>query len=104
MHVYVLYQFWWLIFPAFFLVTGVVKMVLRNDYRRRKLREYGARPYPMPYTREGALGFELEKFQSWVVQRVDLHTSWEDYFGRAGGEVRKLGDRRVSLPLFGGAH
>jgi hypothetical protein len=72
-----------------------------RDYRRRKLRDYGARPYPMPFVRTGELGRELLKFQSWVVQRIDLHTSWEDYFGRAGGEVRKLGTRRVSLPLFG---
>ncbi len=71
-----------------------------RDYRRRKLREYGCRPYPMAFTREGALGHELTKFASWVVQRVDLHKSWEDYYGKAGGEVRKLGQRRVSLPLF----
>jgi hypothetical protein len=71
-----------------------------RDYRRRKLREFGCRPYPMPFTRDGELGHELTKFASWVVQRVDLHTSWEDYFGRAGGEIRKLGARRVSLPLF----
>lgn len=76
-----------------------------RDYRRRRLREFGCRPYPMPFTRDGELGHELGKFSSWVVQRVDLHVSWEDYYGRAGGEVRKLGPRRVSLPLFddGGA-
>lgn len=71
-----------------------------RDYRRRKLRERGCRPYPMAFTRDGEFGHELTKFASWVVQRVDLHTSWEDYYGRAGGEVRKLGPRRVSLPLF----
>ncbi len=72
-----------------------------RDYRRQKLRDYGARPYPMPYVRHGELGRELRKFQSWVIQRVDLHTSWKDYWEKAGGEVRKLGPRRVSLPLFG---
>jgi len=71
-----------------------------RDYRRRKLRDYGCRPYPMAFTREGELGRELTKFASWVVQRVDLYKSWEEYYGRAGGEVRKLGPRRVSLPLF----
>ncbi len=72
-----------------------------RDYRRQKLRDYGALPYPMPYVRHGELGRELRKFQSWVIQRVDLHTSWKDYWEKAGGEVRKLGPRRVSLPLFG---
>ncbi len=73
-----------------------------RDYRRRKLREYGCRPYPMAFTREGELGRELTKFASWVVQRVDLYMSWEEYYGRAGGEIRKAARRRVSLPLFGG--
>lgn len=69
-----------------------------RDYRRARLREFGARPYPMPYTRSA----ELVAFQRWVIQRHDLHTSWEAWWGRAKGDPRKLGDRRVSLPLFGG--
>ena len=74
-----------------------------RDYRRRKLREFGCRPYPMAFTREGELGRELTKFASWVVQRIDLYMSWEEYFGRSGGEVRTAAKRRVSLPLFEGA-
>lgn len=67
-----------------------------RDYRRAKLREFGARPYPMPYTRSK----ELVTFQRWVIKRHDKHTTWEQFWGKAGGEPRKLGDRRVSLPLF----
>jgi hypothetical protein len=50
----------------------------------------------MPYTRTA----ELVAFQRWVIQRHDLHTSWEAWWRRAKGDPRKLGDRRVSLPLF----
>lgn len=71
-----------------------------RDYRRRKLREYGARPFPMPYVRTGELGDELKAFQSWCIQRKDEFIPWEQWWGRARGNVRRLGDRRVSLPLF----
>lgn len=69
-----------------------------RDYRRAKLREFGCRPYPMPFTRTN----ELVAFQRWVIKRHDKHTTWEQFYGGAGGEPRKLGMRRVSLPLFGG--
>lgn len=68
-----------------------------RDYRRAKLREFGCRPYPMPFRRTT----ELVNFQRWVVKRHDLHTTWEQFHGVAGGEPRRLGPRRVSLPLFG---
>jgi len=67
-----------------------------RDYRRRKLREFGARPYPMPYVRTK----ELVAFQHWCVSASDKSIAWEDWWGKAKGEPRKLGDRRVSLPLF----
>lgn len=67
-----------------------------RDYRRAKLREFGCRPYPMPYRRTK----ELVDFQRWVIKRHDLHTTWDQFHGLAGGEPRKLGPRRVSLPLF----
>ncbi len=69
-----------------------------RDYRRARLRAFGARPYPMPYVRTD----ELRWFQGWVVQRADLHITWEAWLA-AKGNPRKLGPRRVSLPLFGGA-
>jgi len=71
-----------------------------RDYRRAKLREFGARPYPMPFTREGELGKELVAFQRWVIQRKDQFVPWEKWWGGAKGNPRKLGSRRVSLPLF----
>ena len=46
-----------------------------REYRRRRLREFGARPYPMPYVRTK----ELVGFQRWVVRRADLKCSWEDF-------------------------
>jgi hypothetical protein len=81
-----------------------------RDYRRAKLRAYGARPYPMPYTRTGELGEELVAFQSWCIQRKDVtdpatgkpYIPWEIWWGKVRGNVRKLGSRRVSLPLFRG--
>lgn len=73
-----------------------------RDYRRAKLRAYGARPFPMPYVRDGELGDELRAFQGWCIQRKDQLIPWEDWWGRARGNPRKLGPRRVSLPLFGG--
>lgn len=72
-----------------------------RDYRRIKLREFGCRPYPMPYTRNGELGKELVAFQRWVIQRKDQFTPWSQWWTRAGGNPRKLGPRRLSLPLFG---
>lgn len=74
-----------------------------RDHRRRRLREFGARPYPMAFTREGELGAELVAFQSWCTQRHDEHIPWEVWWGKVRGNVRKLGTRRVSLPLFEGA-
>ncbi len=71
-----------------------------RDHRRRVLRGFGCRPYPMPYTREGELGEELVAFQSWCIQRKDEYVPWEQWWGKAKGSVRKLGTRRVSLPLF----
>jgi hypothetical protein len=77
-----------------------------RDHRRVKLREFGARPYPMPYTRDGQSpsgtdGEELVAFQRWCVQRADLHIPWELWWKKARGNPRKLGTRRVTLPLFG---
>ena len=74
-----------------------------RDYRRAKLRAFGCRPYPMPFTRTGELGEELVAFQRWVIQRKDEFVPWSQWWTRAHGNPRKLGPRRVSLPLFGDA-
>lgn len=72
-----------------------------REYRRAKLRAFGARPYPMAYVREGDLGDELRMFRGWVLQRADLHSTWDEWRA-AHGDQRKLAvsRRRVSLPLF----
>lgn len=46
-----------------------------REYRRARLRDFGARPYPMPYVRTK----ELIGFQRWIVRRCDLKCSWEDF-------------------------
>ena len=46
-----------------------------RDYRRRKLREFGALPYPMPYRRTP----ELVGFQRWVVGAYDKRVPWADW-------------------------
>lgn len=46
-----------------------------RDYRRRKLREFGARPYPMPFERSR----ELVGFQRWVIGAYDKRIPWADW-------------------------
>lgn len=70
----------------------------QRDHRRRRLREFGCRPYPMPFVRTP----ELLAFQRWVIGAYDKGIPWERWKA-ARYNPRKLGDRRVSLPLFGGA-
>lgn len=66
-------------------------------YRQQKLRDFGARPYPMPYHRTPlTIGF-----QRWCVRRTDLVISWEEYRA-ANCQPAKVKKRRqaFSLPLF----
>lgn len=46
-----------------------------RDYRRRRLREFGALPYPMPYLRSP----ELVGFQRWVLTHADKALSWDEW-------------------------
>ena len=46
-----------------------------RDHRRRKLREFGALPYPMPYHRTP----ELVGFQRCVVGAYDKRVRWDDW-------------------------
>lgn len=66
-------------------------------YRQQRLRDFGARPYPMPYRRKGlALGF-----QRWCVRRADKKISWEEYKA-AKCDSRNVANlrERMALPLF----
>ncbi len=46
-----------------------------REYRRARLREFGARPYPMPYVRTP----ELVGFQRWVIGAYDKRIGWEQW-------------------------
>jgi hypothetical protein len=45
-----------------------------RDYRRQKLLDFGARPYPMPYVRTP----ELLGFQRWVIQGYHKDIPWKE--------------------------
>lgn len=68
-----------------------------RDRRRQMLRDFGARPYPMPFVRTD----ELVGFSRWVVGAYDKRIPWEKWKA-AHYSPRRLGDR-FSLPLFGGS-
>ena len=49
-----------------------------REYRRKKLRDFGCRPFQMAYTKTP----ELMGFQRWVIRRADVGRnacSWEDF-------------------------
>lgn len=67
-----------------------------REYRRKRLREFGARPFPMAYItadtpKESA--DQLRGFQRWVIRRADVGKnacSWEDFVA-AGYRPEKVG-------------
>lgn len=66
-----------------------------REYRRAKLREFGARPYPMPYKRTP----ELLGFQRWVIGAYDKRIAWRDWV-KANYRPEHLGDVSGSPRLF----
>jgi hypothetical protein len=56
------------------------------EYRRRQLRAFGARPYPMPYIGNA----EARGFQRWIVGAYDKRVPWTDWV-RACYQPRNLG-------------
>lgn len=62
-----------------------------REYRRMKLREFGARPYPMPFVRTK----ELVGFQRWILGAYDKRISWQDWVA-AKYEPRNLSLEEVS--------
>jgi hypothetical protein len=65
-------------------------------YRHGRLREWGARPYPMPYHRNDL----TRGFQRWVIGAYDKRVGWPEWKA-AKCEPRNLGARgRMPLPLF----
>ena len=65
-------------------------------YRQQRLREFGCRPYPMPYVRNHlTMGF-----QRWCVGAYDKRVPWPEWKA-ARCEPRDLKSRgRMALPLF----
>jgi len=66
-----------------------------DHYRREKLREFGCRPYPMPFVRTA----ETVGFQRWVVGAYDKRVSWAEWV-RASYRPEKLGDGDPTPALF----
>lgn len=60
-----------------YMLIGYWPFESENDrlHRQKKLREFGCRPYPMPYVRTK----ELCGFQRWVVGAYDKRFSWVDW-------------------------
>ena len=56
-----------------------------REYRRMRLREFGARPFPMAYITDSTppeVALELRGFQRWVIRRADVgknRCSWEEF-------------------------
>lgn len=46
-----------------------------REYRRAKLRDFGARPYPMPFVRTP----ELVGFQRFVIRAIDKNYTWQQF-------------------------
>jgi hypothetical protein len=65
------------------------------NYRREKLRDFGARPYPMPYVRNK----ETMGFQRWVVGAYDKRIPW-DAWEAADYEPRNLGYTDTTQQTF----
>lgn len=59
-----------------------------REYRRQRLRAWGARPYPMPFQRTP----ELLGFSRWVIGAYDKKIPWEEWV-RARYQPKGLGDR-----------
>lgn len=55
------------------------------QYRAKRLMDFGARPYPMPFKRTR----EAVGFQRWCIRRIAWNTTWED-FKAAGMRPEKL--------------
>lgn len=77
-----------------------------RDYRRRRLREFGARPFPMLYrpSPHYEIDPELRLFQRWVLARsADKVLSWEEWCRHKGSPRRAVAAfKRRSLPVLPG--
>jgi hypothetical protein len=65
-----------------------------REHRRARLREFGCRPYPMPYVRTP----ELVGFQRWVVGAYDKRISWQQWQA-ARYQPSNLGSESAQMTL-----
>lgn len=82
------------------------KLAADDFYRHAKLREFGCRPYPMPYVRTT----ETRGFQRWIVGAYDKRVPWDVWEAAHyrpenidSGSTPLFDDAPHSLPLSGGA-
>jgi hypothetical protein len=68
-----------------------------REHRRRRLREFGARPYPMPYVRTP----ELIAYQRWIIGAYDKTIPWAEWTS-ARYQPRNLTRGSHQLPLLEG--
>lgn len=66
-----------------------------REHRRKALRDFGARPYPMPYVRTS----ELVGFQRWVIGAYDKRIPWDEW-AEAHCRPEKLKRVPITLPLL----
>jgi len=62
-----------------------------RELRRKKIQDFGARPYPMPYVRTK----ESIGYQRWIVRRCALKCSWDDFVA-ADYRPEKVGMKEIS--------
>lgn len=77
-----------------YMLVGYQESLEDRLYRHARLRDFGARPYPMPYRRTP----ELIGFQRWAVRRIDRFVSWQE-FQAAGYRPERFGPSPPE-PLF----
>lgn len=68
-----------------YMLIGCLDGETDREYRRSRLRAFGARPYPMPFERTA----ELVGFQRWVIGAYDKGFTW-DQWKRAGYRPENL--------------
>jgi len=75
--------------------TGRPFLIDDDFYRHARLREFGCRPYPMPYVRTP----ELVGFQRWVIGAYDKRISWQRWKA-ARYQPNNLGVETGQMPLL----
>ncbi len=66
-----------------------------REYRRKRLREFGARPFPMPYVRTA----KLVGFQRFCLMAYDKLFTWDEW-SKAHCRPEKVTRPEVTAPLF----